>query len=162
MEKLLYYKSYKTNPNSEVLCTYEAFYDEVKSLLNDYIMKGLLRVTYFDDDESIVITRNWDVVDWYEVYTLLKDNGYTFTNAVEKQYKYFEGKHNERVEKERERKERAEKLKAQAKAEPKYETGYWCGKYDCMTTLAFCEKCWYRRKHLETCSPITIKIQKGE
>lgn len=159
IEKLLYYRKYTTNEKSQVLCAHKSFYDEIKELLKEYEAKDLLEVRYFEDDKSVSITRRWQWLDWYEVYAILKENGYIFTSKVQKEWEYFEKRHNEKIEKEKKESEPIKEVKEEPK-EPKYEIVYWCGKYDCSTTLEFCQTCWYRIKFLEICHPVILKIKK--
>jgi hypothetical protein len=173
MERKVYVRSWKINPDSCVYCVPKTYKEELKTLFKNFVYE--LSILNFDDDKSVYIRKeDYDVSDrefWYLVLTVLKNNGYEFSSYVTTRYAWYENEHLkaeeekrlkaqkaelERQEKERQEKERLEKIKQEES-----EYGLLCNKYGCLTNIGFCiNKCKYNTQYNMNCRPERVKIKK--
>lgn len=146
--KILYYSSWSTNPRSKVLCADKAYYEELKGLFSG---NKKIVLEFLDDGKSVAI-KNYEYVQHYAMFKVLKNAGFAFSEQVQKYYDFLESTGI---------KPQNEPTQEQPKEQPKPKTikHYICGKYACETTPTYCERCWYRRKFLEDCKPIEVNSE---
>lgn len=163
MERLVYIKSWKTNPNSQIYCVHNTFKKEVEDLFEHFEYR--IRIGDFDDNKSTYLSNpDYDVSGtkfWYLVLKKLKDNGYVFSTFVQSRFEWYEIEYLKEQERLNQQRLERQKQKETKEEKPKVQYGWFCNKYDCLTELDFCNnKCVYNTKYNMNCKPEMVKIKK--
>lgn len=152
MEKLVYLKSWRETEKANVVCVHKSNKEELEQLFEDYKYK--IEIVDFNDDKSVALLNHDYSVSaskfWFNVFNVLLDNNYKFTNAVQSRFEWYKSK----IEFSKQ-----EPILVVEKEQVK--TILWCWENGCETTLTACKKCRFTKNDIE-CQPQRAVIEERD